>query len=136
MKIYLYAFLAGLLLIAGCVTYAPVTTTTPAANIDGNWAGEIQGMDGNAMKLSYTFKADGTTLTGTTKGMDGNDISIQDGKIEGNKFSFSLDFGMGMPMKFNGTVTGDQIEMKMNMGDAGGGGGMPEMPPMILKRVK
>jgi hypothetical protein len=94
-------------------------------------------MDGNAMKLSYTFKADGTTLTGTTKGMDGNDISIQEGKIEGNKFSFSLDFGMGMPMKFKGTVTGDQIEMKMDMGDAGGGGGgMPEMQPMILKKVK
>ena len=108
-----------------------------AADIDGNWAGEIQGMDGNAMKLSYTFKADGAALTGTTKGMDGNDISIQEGKIEGNKFSFSLDFGMGMPMKFKGTVTGDQIEMKMDMGDAGGGGGgMPEMQPMILKKVK
>ena len=108
-----------------------------AADIDGNWAGEIQGMDGNAMKISYTFKADGAALTGTTKGMDGNDISIQEGKIEGNKFSFSLDFGMGMPMKFKGTVTGDQIEMKMDMGDAGGGGGgMPEMPPMILKKVK
>ena len=108
-----------------------------AADIDGNWAGEVQGMDGNAMKLSYTFKADGAALTGTTKGMDGNDISIQEGKIEGNKFSFSLDFGMGMPMKFKGTVTGGQIEMKMDMGDAGGGGGgMPEMPPMILKKVK
>jgi hypothetical protein len=107
-----------------------------AANIDGNWAGEVQGMDGNPMKISYTFKADGATLTGTTKGMDGKDISIQEGKIEGNQFSFSLDFGMGMPMKFKGTVTGDQIEMKMDMGDAGGGGGMPEMAPMILKKVK
>jgi hypothetical protein len=107
-----------------------------AADIDGNWAGEIQGMDGNAMKISYTFKADGASLTGTTKGMDGNDISIQEGKIEGNQFSFSLDFGMGMPMKFKGTVTGGQIEMKMDMGDTGGGGGMPEMPPMILKKVQ
>jgi hypothetical protein len=107
-----------------------------AADIDGNWAGEVQGMDGNAMKINYTFKADGAALTGTTKGMDGNDISIQEGKIEGNKFSFSLDFGMGMPMKFKGTVTGGQIEMKMDMGDAGGGGGMPEMAPMILKKVQ
>jgi hypothetical protein len=107
-----------------------------AADIDGNWAGEAQGMDGNPMKISYTFKADGTTLTGTTKGMDGNDLAIQDGKIEGNNFSFSLDFGMGQPMKFKGTVTGDTIEMKFEMGDTGGGGGMPEMPPTILKRVK
>lgn len=105
-----------------------------AADIDGNWAGEVQGMDGNPMKISYTFKADGATLTGTTKGMDGNDISIQDGKIDGDNFSFSLDFGMGQPMKFNCTLKGDTIEMKMDMGDMGGG--MGEMPPTILKRVE
>jgi hypothetical protein len=105
-----------------------------AADIDGKWEGEVQGMDGNPMKIAYTFKADGETLTGTTKGMDGNDISIQDGKIKGNDFSFSLDFGMGQPMKFNCTLKGDTIEMKMDMG--GGGGGMGEMPPTILKRAK
>jgi hypothetical protein len=105
-----------------------------AADIDGNWEGEVQGMDGNPMKISYSFKADGETLTGTTKGMDGSDIAIQDGKIEGNNFSFSLDFGMGQPMKFNCTLKGDTIEMKMDMGSMGGG--MGEMPPTILKRVK
>ena len=102
-----------------------------AADIDGNWDGEVQGRDGNPMKISYTFKADGNTLTGKTKGMDGSDLAIQDGKIDGNNFSFSLDFGMGQPMKFECTLEGDTIEMKM-----GGGGGMPEMPPTILKRVK
>jgi hypothetical protein len=105
-----------------------------AADIDGKWEGEVQGMGGNPMKISYTFKADGNTLTGMTKGMDGSDLAIQDGKIDGNDFSFSLDFGMGQPMKFNGTVKGDTIEMKMDMG--GGGGGMPEMPPTILKKVE
>ena len=118
------------------VLFLLVAGTAFAAGIDGNWAGEVQGMDGNPMKISYTFKANGTALTGTTKGMDGNDISIQDGKIEGSNFSFSLDFGMGMPMKFKCTLSGDKIEMKMDMGDAGGGGGMPEMPPTILNRVK
>ena len=44
-----------------------------AADIDGKWEGEVQGMDGNPMKISYTFKADGETLTGMTKGMDGSD---------------------------------------------------------------
>jgi hypothetical protein len=40
-------------------------------------------------------------------------------------------------MKFKGTVSGDKIDMKMDMSDTGGGGGgMPEMPPTILKRVK
>jgi len=106
-----------------------------AADIDGKWEGEVQGMDGSPMKINYTFKADGAKLTGNTKGMEGNDISIENGKIDGNKFSFSLDFGMGMPMNFKGTLTGDKIEMTMDMGDMGGGG-MGEMPPTILKRVK
>lgn len=105
-----------------------------AADIDGAWEGEVQGMDGNPMKISYTFKADGETLTGMTKGMDGSDLAIQDGKIKGNDFSFSLDFGMGQPMKFNCVLKGDTIEMKMDMGEMGGG--MGEMPPTILKRVK
>jgi len=108
-----------------------------AADIDGKWEGEVPGMGGgDPMKISYTFKADGNTLTGNTKGMDGNDLAIKDGKIDGNNFSFSLDFGMGQPMKFKGTVKGDTIEMKMEMGDMGDGQGMPEMPPTILKKVK
>jgi hypothetical protein len=105
-----------------------------AAGIDGKWEGEIQGMGGEPMKIGYTFKADGTTLTGTTKGMDGNDIEITDGKIEGNSFSYSVDFGMGMPMKFKGVLKGDQITLTMDMGDMGGGG--PPMEPMILKRAE
>ena len=105
-----------------------------AADIDGKWEGEVQGMDGNPMKISYTFKADGNTLTGMTKGMDGSDLAIQDGKIDGNNFSFSLDFGMGQPWKFKGTVKGDTMEMKMDMGDMGGG--MPEPPPTILTKVE
>ncbi len=117
------------------VLFMLVAGMASAATIDGNWAGEVQGMDGNAMKITYTFKADGNTLTGTTKGMDGNDIAIQDGKIDGDNFSYSLDFGMGQPMKFKGTVKGDTIEIKFDMGDMGGGG-MPEMPPTILNRVK
>jgi hypothetical protein len=110
-----------------------------AADIDGKWAGEVPGMGGGEpMKISYTFKADGNTLTGATKGMDGADMAIKDGKIDGNKFSYSIDFG-GMAMKFNGEVKGDTVELKMDMSGAGGGpGGGPggEMPPMILKKVK
>ena len=117
------------------VLFMLVAVMASAADIDGKWNGEVAGMGGGEpMKISYTFKADGNTLTGTTKGMDGNDISIQEGKIEGNNFSYSLDFGMGQPMKFNGTVKGDTIEIKMDMGE--GGGGMGEMPPTILTREK
>ena len=106
-----------------------------AATIDGTWNGEVPGMGGGEpMKISYTFKADGNTLTGSTKGMDGNDMAIKDGKIDGNKFSYAIEM-MGQTMKFTGEVKGDTIELKMDMGDMGGGG-MGEMPPIVLKKAK
>lgn len=107
-----------------------------AADIDGTWNGEAPGMGGGEpMKISYTFKADGNTLTGTTKNpMDGTDMVLKDGKIDGTKFSYGLDM-MGQTMKFNGEIKGDTIEIKFDMGDMGGGGGM-EMPPTILKKAK
>lgn len=108
-----------------------------AADIDGNWAGEFSMGGGEPMKISYTFKAEGNTLTGSTKSPDGSDVAIKDGKIDGAKFSYAIDFGMGQPMKMNGTLKGDTIELKMDMGQmGGGGGGGMEMPPIILKKVK
>jgi hypothetical protein len=123
------------------VLFMLVAGMTFAADIDGNWAGEAKGMDGNPMKVNYTFKADGATLTGSTKNpMDGSDMVIKDGKIEGTKFSYSLDMG-GMALKFNGEIKGDTVELKMDMSGMGGPGGAPagqgapEMPPTILKKV-
>ena len=122
------------------VLFMFVAGMTYAADIDGDWQGEVGGMGGEPMKISYTFKADGNTLTGSTKGMDGNDLAITDGKIDGNKFLFALDFGMGMPLVFKGEVKGDTIEMKMEMPPApeGAPAGPPmgDMPPTILKKVK
>jgi hypothetical protein len=123
------------------VLFMLVAGMTFAADIDGNWAGEVPGMGGGEpMKISYTFKADGATLTGNTKGMDGNDLAIKDGKIDGNKFSYSIDMG-GMAMKFNGEVKGDTVELKMEMpaapeGAPAGGPAMGDMPPIVLKKVK
>ena len=114
-----------------------------AADIDGTWNGEVPGMGGGEpMKISYTFKADGNTLTGTTKNpMDGSDMVIKDGKIDGSKFSYSIEM-MGMPMKFNGEIKGDTVELMMDMsgmpaGPGGGQGGeMPKPQPTILKKAK
>ena len=112
-----------------------------AAGIDGTWNGEVAGMGGGEpMKISYTFKADGKTLTGTTKDMNGEDMSIKDGKIDGNKISFSVKMNMGqneMKIKYTGTVEGDELTLKMDMGGGmggPGGGGMERA--LIAKRVK
>jgi hypothetical protein len=67
-----------------------------AADVEGTWAGSIDSPNG-AIAVSYTFKAQGDALTGSTSGPDGTPIAIANGKIQGNKLSFtlSLDFGAG-----------------------------------------
>ena len=108
-----------------------------AADIDGDWAGKVE-FGGQSMDINYSFKADGNTLTGSTKGPQGNAMAIKDGKIEGNKFSYAIDM-MGQSMKFNGELKGDTIEIRMDMSSmpgGQGGGGMGEAPPTILKKVK
>ncbi len=41
-----------------------------AASVDGDWSGSLD-TPNSPVQISYTFKADGATLTGTTSGPDG-----------------------------------------------------------------
>jgi len=107
--------LRNCLLVLGLIL---VATMAFAAPIDGKWAGEIAGMDGAPMKLNYTFKADGATLTGSTQGPEGKEIAIKDGKIDGNNLSFSVSFDMGgqeMKMEYKGVLAGDDLTLSMDM---------------------
>jgi hypothetical protein len=84
-----------------------------AADVDGKWTGSIDTPNG-PVEINYTFKAEGATLTGATA-TPGGDIPIKDGKINGNKVSFSLtlDFGQG-PTTFNYTGEVSPKEMKLH----------------------
>jgi hypothetical protein len=65
--------------------------------------------------VTYVFKAEGTTLTGSTTGPDGNTLALKNGKIDGDKISFSLDidFGGG-PTTFNYTGVVSTGEIKLH----------------------
>ena len=107
-----------------------VTVSAYAADVDGAWTGTVSGPMGD-VPVSFTFKADGAKLTGTTMGFDGSEVPIQDGKIDGNTITFTVtfDFG-GMPfmLSYKGVVSSDQIKMS---GDAFG------MPfEFVLKKAK
>jgi hypothetical protein len=120
--------LRNCLLVLGLIL---VASTVFAAPIDGKWAGEIAGMDGNPMKLSYAFKADGATLTGTTTGPDGKELAIKDGKIDGDKLSFTvtIDFGgQEMKMEYKGVLSGDTLKLTLDM--------MGQPMEINLKRAK
>ena len=129
-------------------------STAWAADVDGKWIAKVAGTQGQQdSEITLTFKADGTTVTGTLNNsiMPG-DIEIQEGKIEGDKISFSLkrNFGQSdMKVVWKGTVAGDEIKftrgIEGGMGGPGGGkgggmggpgGGAPPSPEIIAKRVK
>jgi hypothetical protein len=90
-----------------------------AADVDGKWVGTLS-TPGGDVPLSYTFKADGTTLTGSTSAPDGSAIPLKNGKIDGNKISFSLDvdFGQG-PTTFNytGVVSPTAVKLQTSFMD-------------------
>ena len=105
------------------------TVPAVAADVDGKWSGTIAGPQGD-VNMFFTFKADGAALTGSMTGMDGSEIAIKDGKVDGSNISFivALDFG-GMPftLSFKGVVSG--VFIKLN-GDV-----MGMLFELIVKKV-
>lgn len=84
-----------------------------AADIEGKWSGSIDSPNG-PVAIVYTFKADGTLLSGSTTGPDGTPIPIKDGKIAGNKLSFTLtlDFGAGpTTFAYTGEVSATELTL-------------------------
>ncbi len=99
-----------------------------AADVDGKWNGTIPGMD---IPVSYTFKADGNTLTGSSSGPENTTIPIKDGKINGNNISFSVTFDFGgqeTKIDYKGVVSADQIKLSFDM--------MGQTTEILLKKGK
>jgi hypothetical protein len=91
-----------------------------AASIDGKWVSERKmERDGQAFVIIQTFdmKAEGSKLTGKMTmqfgDMEPREMTINDGKIDGDKFSFST--VMSTPNGefksiYSGTVEGDTLK--------------------------
>jgi opacity protein-like surface antigen len=108
-----------------------------AGDVSGNWSGTMS-MGDNQFTLNYTFKQDGEKLSGTVQGPDGQPLTLNDGKIQGEKLSFSVTVPTpngDMKIASEGTIKGsDEISLTSKM--VGAPEGMPEMPAMTLKRAK
>jgi len=84
-----------------------------AAGVDGKWVAQVPGRGGQTRETTFTFKADGTKLTGTVSGMQG-EVPIADGKINGDEISFTQTFeaqGNSIKVIYTGKVSGDEIKM-------------------------
>lgn len=83
-----------------------------AASVDGKWVAQVPGRDGQAREVTFNFKTDGDTLSGSVTGPRG-EAPISDGKINGGEISFSqtLEFGGNeIVLLYKGTVSGDEIK--------------------------
>ena len=89
-----------------------------ATDMTGTWTSQMQAPDGTNFSLTFVFKQDGAKLTGTVAGPEGDPLAIDNGKVDGDKFSFTVAFN-GMTITHTGTVTGDEIKMttKADQGD-------------------
>jgi len=89
-----------------------------AADISGNWKGTAEGPNG-AIERTFTFKQDGTKLTGETVSSFTGKSAISDGKVEGDAISFSITAnfqGNEMKIGYKGKVTGDTIKLTSDFG--------------------
>ncbi len=95
-----------------------------AADITGKWTAEFDSQVG-LQKYVFEFKADGATLTGTAfSNIDGAEATtpITEGKIDGDKISFveNLNYqGMELRIVYEGTVSGDEIQLARIEGAGG-----------------
>jgi hypothetical protein len=98
------------------------TLTLAAASIDGKWSfeGKMQGKkggEGRTVETVLDLKAEGTVLKGTVKmgmGGRGREVEIQNGKVDGDKFSFMTVTknrqGEEMKIVWEGTVEGGELK--------------------------
>jgi hypothetical protein len=117
-----------IVLCATLLTIASVRPVFAATDVTGTWSGTLTTPDGNAYPLSFTFKQDGVKVTGSVTGPQGDPISIDNGKIDGDKFTFDTSFN-GMTISHMCTVNGDEMKVSTKTDN-------DQVPPMefTLKR--
>ena len=84
-----------------------------AAGVDGKWVAQVPGQGGQTREVTFNFKAEGSKLTGTVSGRQG-DTPISDGTIKGDDISFTQSFemqGNSIKLTYTGKVSGDEIKM-------------------------
>lgn len=107
-------------------------TMSHAQGISGKWKTSLESPQGS-MELSFTYKVDGTKLTGTTTSPMGSQ-EIKNGKVTENEFYYEIDL-MGNVAKFNGKLDKDDV-IKLTMKMPEGGPGNPDGPGELkLTRV-
>ena len=103
-----------------------------AADITGKWVAQVPGRDGQTRETTFTFKVEGSNLTGSISGRQGQETPISEGKISGDSISFVVTMergGQTMKQIYTGTIAGDEIKLKRE-------GGQGQSREFTAKRAK
>ncbi len=85
-----------------------------AADAGGKWKANFESPNGS-MQLTFDFKVDGAKLTGTVSS-DMGEMQISEGKVDGDKIEFTVATDQ-FSVKHKGTIAGDEMKLKVEIGD-------------------
>ena len=88
-------------------------------SIDGTWKVVTKSPMGD-QKSTLTLKSEGSSITGTMSA-GGKQSDIENGKIDGDKVSWSAKLSVPMPvtLEFDGVVSGDSVSGNVKVGSFG-----------------
>jgi hypothetical protein len=100
---------------------AMFASTIFAADVSGTWKGKAETPNGTTER-TFIFKVDGNKLTGETSSDMLGKSEIKDGKIEGDRLSFTISAsyqGNDLELHYKGKVTGDEMKLSVEVGGSG-----------------
>jgi hypothetical protein len=103
------------LMLLGCLT-----SLVWAADVTGKWSAESE----NGQPWVFNLKSDSGKVTGTMQHTEGQDRPINEGKLEGNDISFSVDSewqGNPITLVFKGRISGDEMQLRVDTKDGNWG---------------
>ena len=99
-------------MLAGCFAVAILLS-----DLSGKWKGHLQLPDGQDVEVIYTLNADGDKISGVAETF-GHSIKIEDGKLTGDDFTFSITNNNSIVIPHTGKFypEGDSVSMTMDYG--------------------
>ncbi|MEO1170389.1 MAG: hypothetical protein AAFW97_16920 [Pseudomonadota bacterium] len=91
-------------------------------DVTGTWDSTVNSPMGE-QKSTMTLNQEGDTVTGVNAGATGS-ADVQEGKVDGDTFTWKMDITVPMPMTLEGTATVEGDKMAGNI-KAGAFGEMP-----------
>lgn len=86
-----------------------------AEDATGNWKATIDTPNGTQVQ-TFALKMDGGKVTGTIGSEMLGNMQIAEGKVDGDKISFSISSDYGV-IRYAGTVSGDTMKLTITVGD-------------------